>query len=236
MIACARRAFPGMVMSLALSASLLSAHAMAATPRTEKTATTAHHAPGASHPALGSRPAMRPSLARTNGLPSAEHRLVVPRSHSTGVGHGPTIRLISTRSSARSTSVHKATSTDQVVHRPVGNAPALIDDGTLWREQGGLATWQQTGVASWYGGSRWHGRQTTSGSRYDQNELTAAHATLPIGTRVRVTLHDNAARFVIVTINDRPGTRSRIIDLSREAAAALGILSRGVAMVTLTPL
>jgi rare lipoprotein A len=122
------------------------------------------------------------------------------------------------------------------VHRTSSHDAALIDDGTMWRESGSLATWQQTGIASWYGGAKWQGHRTTSGVRYNQGELTAAHATLPIGTRVRVTLHDNSARSVIVLINDRPGTRTRIIDLSREAAAQLGILERGVAMVTLTPL
>ena len=71
-------------------------------------------------------------------------------------------------------------------------------------------------------------------SRIDQNSLTAAHATLPIGTRVRVTLV-GSGRNVVVTINDRPGTRERIIDLSRAAARELGILGRGVAMVTLSP-
>ena len=111
----------------------------------------------------------------------------------------------------------------------------LIDDGTLWRESGSLATWQQTGMASWYGGRHWQGQRTSSGSRYDQNELTAAHATLPLGTKVRVTSH-SGTRSVIVTINDRPGTRTRIIDLSREAAKELGILDAGVAMVTLQPM
>jgi rare lipoprotein A len=115
------------------------------------------------------------------------------------------------------------------------NSGNLIDDGTLWREQGSSATWQQTGMASWYGGARWQGQRTTSGSRYDQNALTAAHATLPLGTKVRVTTH-NGTRSVIVTINDRPGTRTRIIDLSREAAKELGMLSSGVAMVTLQPM
>lgn len=111
----------------------------------------------------------------------------------------------------------------------------LIDDGTLWREHGSVATWQQTGMASWYGGARWQGQRTTSGSHYDQNALTAAHATLPLGTKVRVTSH-SGARSVIVTINDRPGTRTRIIDLSRQAAKELGILDAGVAMVTLHPM
>ncbi|WP_203330458.1 septal ring lytic transglycosylase RlpA family protein [Rhodovastum atsumiense] len=90
-------------------------------------------------------------------------------------------------------------------------------------------------MASWYGGPEWHGRRTSSGAIYDQNALTAAHATLPIGTRVRVALA-GAKRDVVVTINDRPGTRTRIIDLSRGAAQALGILDRGVARVTLTSL
>lgn len=112
---------------------------------------------------------------------------------------------------------------------------ALLDDGTFWHENGSFATWQQTGMASWYGGPRWQGKQTTSGERYDQNKLTAAHATLPIGTKVRVMRTDGRGS-VIVTINDRPGSRTRIIDLSRAAAKELGILGDGIAMVTLQPL
>jgi rare lipoprotein A (peptidoglycan hydrolase) len=104
----------------------------------------------------------------------------------------------------------------------------LIDDNVA-------AGGQESGLASWYGGHRWHGNRTSSGSVYDQDALTAAHATLPIGTRVRVTLV-GSGRNVVVTINDRPGTRRRIIDLSRAAARELGILERGVAMVTLAPL
>jgi rare lipoprotein A (peptidoglycan hydrolase) len=93
----------------------------------------------------------------------------------------------------------------------------------------------QTGLASWYGGKRWQGRMTSSGSRYDEQALTAAHATLPLGSQVRVRLV-HSDREVVVTITDRPGTRRRIIDLSRGAAAALGILSQGVAEVALQPL
>jgi len=95
--------------------------------------------------------------------------------------------------------------------------------------------WPKTGIASWYGGGRWHGQRTSSGAIYDENALTAAHATLPLGTRVRVAL-TGSDRSVVVTITDRPGTRQRIIDLSRGAARELGMLSRGVALVTLTPL
>jgi rare lipoprotein A (peptidoglycan hydrolase) len=94
--------------------------------------------------------------------------------------------------------------------------------------------WSQSGTASWYGGARWQGKVTAAGDRYDEKGLTAAHATLPIGSKVRVVVADTG-RSVIVTINDRPGTRKRVIDLSRGAAEALGILHRGVAKVTLLP-
>ena len=108
-------------------------------------------------------------------------------------------------------------------------AVSFVEDNSMATEE------QESGLASWYGGHRWHGKRTSSGGIYDQDALTAAHASLPIGTRVRVTLV-GSGRNVVVTINDRPGTRRRIIDLSREAARELGILERGVAMVTLTPL
>lgn len=97
----------------------------------------------------------------------------------------------------------------------------------------GNTVWRQTGVASWYGGQRWQGKRTASGARYDERLLTAAHATLPIGAKVRVTL-EGTDRSVVVLINDRPGTRTRIIDLSRQAAKDLGILAQGVAVVSLT--
>ncbi len=92
--------------------------------------------------------------------------------------------------------------------------------------------WQQSGQASWYGG--WHnGRRTSSGSVFDDRKLTAAHATLPLGSKVRVTVQETG-RSVVVTINDRqPDHRARIIDLSRGAAAKIGMIDRGVAMVTL---
>jgi rare lipoprotein A len=89
-----------------------------------------------------------------------------------------------------------------------------------------------SGTASWYGSS-WHGRRTSSGVPYDENALTAAHPWLPIGTRVRVTV-EGSSESVVVTINDRPGSRMIVIDLSKAAARELGILSRGVARVTLT--
>ena len=86
------------------------------------------------------------------------------------------------------------------------------------------------GIASWYG-PRFEGRTTASGERFDENALTAAHATLALGTRVRVTNLRNG-RSVVVRINDRgPRYRHRLIDLSRAAAAALGMIRRGTAPV-----
>ncbi len=124
------------------------------------------------------------------------------------------------------------------VHPAAAHAPARVAPyrtAAFLEERPAASGTHQTGIASWYGGQRWHGNRTSSGDVYDQDALTAAHASLPIGTRVRVTLVDSG-RDVVVTINDRPGTRKRIIDLSRAAARELGILERGVAMVTLTPL
>lgn len=83
-----------------------------------------------------------------------------------------------------------------------------------------------SGVASWYG-DRFHGRPTASGERFDMHALTAAHPTLPFGTIVRVRSLVND-RVVDVRINDRgPYSGGRIIDLSRAAAAVLGLIQSG---------
>jgi rare lipoprotein A len=88
------------------------------------------------------------------------------------------------------------------------------------------------GLASWYG-EKFHGRRTASGERFDMNELTAAHPSLPFGTRLRVRNPRNG-REVEVRINDRgPFTGGRIIDLSRAAAEAIGLIQAGVAPVVL---
>jgi rare lipoprotein A len=84
-----------------------------------------------------------------------------------------------------------------------------------------------TGNASWYGKPH-QGRKTASGERFDMNALTAAHRTLPFGTRVLVTNLRNG-RAVEVRINDRgPQIPDRIIDLSYAAARALGAVGDGV--------
>jgi rare lipoprotein A len=89
------------------------------------------------------------------------------------------------------------------------------------------------GVATFYG-KAFHGKRTASGTRFDMNELVAAHRTLPFGTIVRVT-HVNNGRSVDVRIVDRLGKRrgKAIIDLSRAAAQVLGFIEKGRAQVRL---
>lgn len=114
---------------------------------------------------------------------------------------------------------------------PAGRAPCPIDERRGAAAAGKAA---QMGIASWYG-PRHHGRATASGARYDMNALTAAHPTLPLGTRVRV-VHRGSGRSVVVTVNDRgPHTGNRVIDLSHRAARELGFLQAGIAPVLLLP-
>ncbi|MBT9553478.1 MAG: septal ring lytic transglycosylase RlpA family protein [Hydrogenophaga sp.] len=88
------------------------------------------------------------------------------------------------------------------------------------------------GLASWYG-RQFHGRRTASGERYDMHGFTAAHKTLPFGTRVRVRSLQTG-KEVVVRINDRgPYRHRRIIDLSQAAITALGVRHRGVTLVEL---
>ena len=90
----------------------------------------------------------------------------------------------------------------------------------------------ERGQASFYG-PRFHGRRTASGERYDQHALTAAHKTLPFGTLVRVRSLVTG-KEVDVRVTDRgPFTRGRIIDVSRAAAEALGMIGLGVKQVSL---
>ncbi len=89
---------------------------------------------------------------------------------------------------------------------------------------------RQIGEASWYGAYH-HGRPTASGETFDMDKLTAAHPTLPFGTRLRVTNLNNG-RSVDVRVNDRgPFVGGRIIDLSYAAARALGVLGSGTVPV-----
>ena len=84
------------------------------------------------------------------------------------------------------------------------------------------------GKASFYGNES--GSKTASGQRFNQNAMTAAHRSLPFGTKLRVT---HRGQSVVVTINDRgPFIRGRVLDLSKGAARAIGLTSAGVGHVT----
>ena len=99
---------------------------------------------------------------------------------------------------------------------------------TLGGFDSGVAAKSTTGMASYYKS----GKQTANGERFNPNGLTAAHRTLPFGTKVRVTNLRNG-KSVVVRINDRgPFIRGRVIDLSLGAASFVGMTKSGVAKVT----
>lgn len=108
-----------------------------------------------------------------------------------------------------------------------GAAPRMTPAGVESR-----VAFEEEGFASYYGFEH-HGHRTASGERFDADRLTAAHRTLPFGTRVQVTNLDNGKR-VVVTVTDRgPFRRHRVIDVSRRAARDLGFLRAGTARVRL---
>jgi len=90
----------------------------------------------------------------------------------------------------------------------------------------------ETGMASFYA-DKYVGRKTSNGETFKQNKLTAAHKTLPFGTKVKVTNLNNG-QSVKVRINDRgPFIQGRIIDLSKKAAQKINMVNAGVAKVTI---
>ena len=100
--------------------------------------------------------------------------------------------------------------------------PYVVDGTTYYPSYD--ATYDEIGDASWYGPG-FHGKYTASGETFDQNDLTAAHPTLPMPSLVRVT-NLSTGKSLIVRVNDRgPFKSSRIIDLSKKAAQELGIKS-----------
>lgn len=90
--------------------------------------------------------------------------------------------------------------------------------------------YNQVGTASWYGHAH-HGRRTASGAPFNMNGMTAAHRTLPFGSKIRVTNRGNG-RSVLLTVNDRgPFIRGRIVDVSYRAAKELKFARAGLARV-----
>ena len=100
----------------------------------------------------------------------------------------------------------------------------------LWYYPAEDYAYVQEGIASWYG-SDFHGKRTANGDRYDMNDITAAHPTLPMPSVVKITNLDNG-RTLKVTVNDRgPFHSKRIIDVSKKAAQLLGFYEAGTARV-----
>ncbi|SMC53205.1 septal ring lytic transglycosylase RlpA family protein [Moheibacter sediminis] len=90
------------------------------------------------------------------------------------------------------------------------------------------ATWLSgSGKASFYG-DKFHGKKTASGETYDMHDMTAAHKTLPFGTKVKIT-NANNGKSVVVEVNDRgPFVKSRQFDLSKAAFSEIGNIDKGV--------
>lgn len=117
------------------------------------------------------------------------------------------------------------------MHRPLLLIALLgLLAGCAGQPAGNFGGYENEGLASWYG-AKHQGKRTASGERFDRHALTAAHRTLPFGTRVQVTNLNNH-KSVVVRINDRgPHVRARLIDLSQQAAERLDMLRAGVAPV-----
>ena len=118
-----------------------------------------------------------------------------------------------------------------------GNPDSYVVNGRRYHVRDSAAGYVAEGTASWYG-SKFHGRRTSSGERYNMYRLSAAHRTLPLPTYARVTNLENG-RSTVVRINDRgPFHGNRLIDLSYAAATRLGVVESGTARVrvrALTP-
>jgi rare lipoprotein A len=114
--------------------------------------------------------------------------------------------------------------------QPVSPQPARVETASLPPQKALIGPAHAlTGIASFY----WQDQMTASGERFDKRAMTAAHRTLPMGTRVRVT-HVTSGRAVVVRINDRgPFKPGRVIDLSLAAAEQIGMTGQGLAQVSL---
>ena len=117
---------------------------------------------------------------------------------------------------------------------PATQRPYTIDGITYYPIPSAKGFAEQ-GIASWYGPG-FHGHKTSSGETYDMYDMTAAHKTLPMDTRLLVKNLENGAQ-IVVRVNDRgPFVDGRIIDLSHSAARTLGIVERGTARVKIIAL
>ncbi len=164
--------------------------------------------------AMALRPDATPPVVLTSGV------AVAPVA-STGVARGTTTDLREGVPPVPGRSVAPRAARGGVRRTPVAIRTRLVES----------VSFSQRGRASWYGPG-FHGRRTANGERFDTGEMTAAHRTLPFGTRARVCTR---RRCVSVRINDRgPFIAGRVVDLSHAAAQELGITDTGVARVTVS--
>ena len=118
----------------------------------------------------------------------------------------------------------------QATEKREGSQDLIKDDVSVKKSADGKPVIEQTGEASSYGRG-FHGKTTANGEKFDKNDLTAAHPTLPLGTKATVTNLDNG-KSVDVTINDRgPYVKGRDIDVSEGAAKELNMTKSGIAPV-----
>jgi rare lipoprotein A len=116
-----------------------------------------------------------------------------------------------------------------------GNPPFYEVYNVRYTVMQSSAGYREKGVASWYG-KKFHGRDTSSGERYNMYAMTAAHKTLPLPTNVRVT-NLETGKSIIVRVNDRgPFVKNRLIDLSYAAAQELDVVANGTAKVEVVAL
>ena len=117
-------------------------------------------------------------------------------------------------------------------HRPLIRRAVLVAAAAAALALSTSAAYAQCGGASWYGPG-FNGKRAASGDVFNENAMTAAHRSLPFGTKVQVT-DQNSGKSIEVVINDRgPFHGKRIIDLSKAAATALGFRNRGTTSVCL---
>jgi rare lipoprotein A len=117
-------------------------------------------------------------------------------------------------------------------HRPLIRRAVLVAAAAAALALTSSAAYAQCGGASWYGPG-FNGKRAASGEIFNENAMTAAHRSLPFGTKVQVT-DQNTGKSIEVVINDRgPFHGKRIIDLSKAAATALGFRNRGTTSVCL---
>lgn len=149
-----------------------------------------------------------------------------------------TLKLAGNTAISFSPMTNKAKATDhfdmslKVVNgiRVAMGAPTLPANFPDMADRKVLASSTFSGKASWYG-AQFHGRRTSDGSRFDMDKMTAAHKTLPFGTKLLV-MNRSTGASCVVEVNDRgPFVGNRVLDLSRGAAKQLHMIGSGVAMV-----